>query len=122
MLVALGFAALVALRLDAGVEMSKVLAASAVVYLGAAALKKPVAAWPVFFATFIVIGVPEVLKLGFDATWAVLGIGIVLLVYGLVRRAERLPVQTLATLGFGGAAVIALLINPVVGSYLVAAA
>ena len=50
-LVGLGFAAFIAVSLDSGVELSKVLAASAVLYLGAAAFQRRGAAWPVFGAT-----------------------------------------------------------------------
>ncbi|WP_222853729.1 hypothetical protein [Fodinicola acaciae] len=120
-LAGLGFAAFLGLGLASGTELAKVLAASAVVYIGAAALKRPAAAWPVFFATFIAIGMPQVLKLGFDPTWSVLGLGVASLVYGLVRRAENLTPQTIAMLGFGAVAAIALFVNPVVGGFLVAA-
>lgn len=123
-LVGLGFAAFIAVSLDSGVELSKVLAASAVVYLGAAAFKRRSAAWPVFLATFVIIGAATFVDLSFDPAWAVLALGLLLLVYGLVRGAirpaEGLPLQTLAMLGYGGAAVITLFVNPVVGSYLVA--
>ena len=124
-LVGLGFAAFIAVGLDSGVELSKVLAASAVVYLGAAAFARRGAAWPVFLVTFVIIGAANFVDFGFDPAWAVLAVGIVLLGYGLVRGAirpaEGLPLQTLAMLGYGGAAVIALFLNPVAGSYLVAA-
>ena len=49
-LAGLGFAALVAFDLASRVELAPVLAASAEVYLGAAALRRPAAAWPLFFA------------------------------------------------------------------------
>jgi hypothetical protein len=124
-LVGLAFAAFIAVGLHSGVELSKVLAASAVVYLGASAFKRRGAAWPVFWATFVIIGAGTFFDFGFDPAWAVLAAGILLLVYGLVRGAirppEGLPLQTLAMLGYGGAAVIALFVNPIVGSYLVAA-
>lgn len=124
-LVGLAFAAFIAVGLDSGVELSKVLAASAVVYLGAAAFRRRGAAWPVFWVTAAVIGVGTFVDLGFDPAWAILGVGVLLLVYGLVRGAirpaEGLPLQTLAMLGYGGAAAIALFVNPIAGSYLVAA-
>jgi hypothetical protein len=123
-LVGLGFAAFIGFRMDSGVELSKVLAASAVLYLGAAAFQRRGAAWPVFGATFVIIGAATFVDFGFDPAWAVLAVGILLLFYGLVRGAirpaEGLPLQTLAMLGYGGVAVIALFVNPVVGSYLVA--
>ena len=123
-LVGLGFAAFIAVDLDSGVEVSKVLAASAVVYLGAAAFERRGAAWPVFWATVVIIGAGTFADFGFDPAWAVLAVGVLLLVYGLVRGAIRpadgLPLQTLAMLGYGGGAAIALFVNPVAGSYLVA--
>jgi hypothetical protein len=123
-LAGLAFAALVAFDLVAGVELAAVLAASAMIYLGAAALGRPRAAWPLFFATIVVITVVKVVDGGIDATWIVLGVGVILAAYGLVRGAIRpayaLPLQSLALLGFGAAAGLALLIDPVIGGYLVA--
>ncbi|MEV1178103.1 hypothetical protein [Nonomuraea sp. NPDC049784] len=129
-LVGLGAAALVALDMAAGVELAKVLAASAVVYLGAAAFGKPAATWPVFFLTFAVIVAANIIDDDFEATWAVLGLGVLLGGYGLLRgygpqRGKRpedagLPLQTVALLGFGAAATVALFIAPAAGSYLVA--
>jgi hypothetical protein len=120
----LGFAALVAYGMTSGLEMAAVLAASAVVYIGCAAIGKQRAAWPMFLATVVIITVMRVLDVSFDPAWAVLGAGILLGGYGLVRGAVRpgygLPLQTLAYLGFGGAAALALFINPTIGSCLVA--
>ena len=124
-LAGLGFAALVAYDLASGVDMAPVLAASAAVYLGAAALKRPAAAWPLFFATVVIITVARLLDDRFDPTWAILAGSVALLVYGLLRGASRpeygLPLQTLALAGFGAAAAAALLVNPELGAYLVAA-
>lgn len=50
-LIGVAFAALITFDLVRGVELAPVLAASAVVYLGAAALQRPMAAWPMFFAS-----------------------------------------------------------------------
>jgi hypothetical protein len=124
-LAGLGFAALVGVDLVSGVDLAPVLAASAAVYLGAAALQRPAAAWPLFFATVVVITVARLLDDRFDPTWVVLAGSVVLLIYGLARGAVRprygLPLQTLALAGFGAAAAAALLIAPELGSYLVAA-
>lgn len=124
-LAGLGFAALVALGMTSGTEMAAVLAAAAVMYLGAAALRRPRAAWPLFFATVVIITVCRLLDDRYEPTWVLLGAGIVLVGYGLVRGAispsyEVPPLQTLALLGFGAIATVALLTNPVIGSYLVA--
>lgn len=124
-LVGLGFAALVGFDLGSGVDLAPVLAASAAVYLGAAALQRPAAAWPLFFATVVVITVAQLLGDRFDPTWVVLAGSVALLIYGLARGAVRpgygLPLQTLALAGFGAAAAAALLVNPELGAYLVAA-
>jgi hypothetical protein len=69
--------------------------------------------------------VTDATKIGADATtWILLGLGIPLAGYGLLRGALRpsfgLPLQTLALLGFGAVAVIALLLVPAAGAYLVA--
>jgi hypothetical protein len=124
-LAGLGFAALIAFDLTSGVDLAPVLAASAAVYLGAAALRRPAAAWPLFFATAAVITVARLLDDRFEPTWVILAGGVALLVYGLLRGAGRpgygLPLQTVALLGFGAAAGAALMINPELGAALVAA-
>jgi len=124
-LVGVGFAALVAFDLTAGADLAPVLAASAVVYIGAAALQNPRAAWPIFFVTVVIITVARLVDGRLNATWAFLGLGLGLLVYGLLTRAWQppfgLPLQTVGLLVFGAAAAIALAISPDLGAYLVAA-
>jgi hypothetical protein len=124
MLAGLGFAALLALGMTSGTEMSAVLAAAALIYLGAAALRSPRAAWPLFFSTAVVITVCGLLDDRYEPTWILLGAGILLAGYGLVRGVGRprreVPLQSLALLGFGAIATVALLDDPVLGSYLVA--
>jgi len=124
-LTGLGFAVLQVLGMASGVEQAPVLAAAAAVYLGAAALQKPSAAWPLFLATAAVITVAKLVGDRFDGTLVVLGGGAALLVYGLLRGAIRpthgLPLQSIALLGFGAAAAAALVINADLGAYLVAA-
>jgi hypothetical protein len=123
-LAGLGFAALIAFGLVSGVELAPVLAASAAVYLGAAALQRPAAAWPLFFATAVVITVARLFDGRFEPTWVILAGAVALLLYGLLRGAGRpghgLPLQTVALLGFGAAAGAALTITPEPGAYLVA--
>jgi hypothetical protein len=124
-LAGLGFAALIAVDLVSGVELAAVLAASAAVYLGAAALQRPAAAWPLFFATVAVITIARLLEDGFEPTWVILAGAVALLIHGLRRGAGRpgygLPLQTVALVGFGAAAGAALMITPELGAYLVAA-
>jgi hypothetical protein len=124
-LAGLGFAALVAFDLASGVELAPVLAASAAIYLGAAALRRPAAAWPLFFATILIITAARLLSDRFEPTWVILASAAALGSYGLVRGAARpgygLPLQALALVGFGATAGAALMVNPDLGAYLVAA-
>jgi hypothetical protein len=135
-LAGLGFAALSAVDLASGVELAPVLAASAAIYLGAAALRRPAAAWPLFFATSAVLTVARLLGDRVEPTWLILAGAVALLVFGLLRGAAHpgygllrgaarpgygLPLQTLALLGFGAAAGTALVVDPELGAYLVAA-
>jgi hypothetical protein len=60
-----------------------------------------------------------------EPTWVILAGAVALGIYGLLRGAAHpgygLPLQTLALLGFGAAAGAALVVNPELGAYLVAA-
>jgi hypothetical protein len=124
-LAAVALAALTVIGLASGADLAPVLAASGLVYLGAAALRKQTTAWPVFFATFLVITVAKVVPGLPDATWILLGAALLFLVYGLLRGAVRpasgLPFQTFAMAVFGAAAAVALTVGGDVGAYLVAA-
>ena len=124
-LIGIGLAALVALDLSGGSELAPILAASGLVYLGAAALQKPSTAWPVFLGTVVVITAASSGKAAFDATWALLGVAGLFVVYGVLRGAARptsgLPLQTVAMVGVGLTAAIALMVGGDVGAYLVAA-
>ena len=119
-LAGLSFAALVAFDLASGVDLTPVLAASAAIYLGAAALGRPAAAWPLFFATIIVITVARLLEDRLEPTWVILAGAVALGIYGLLRGAAHpgygLPLQTLALLGFGAAAGAALVVNQELGA------
>jgi hypothetical protein len=121
-LAGLGFAALIAVDLVSGVELAPILAASAAVYLGAAALQRPAAAWPLFFATAVVITVARLADDRFEPTWVILASAAALLIYGLLRGAGHpgygLPLQTVALLGFGAAAAAAaaLMMTPELGA------
>jgi hypothetical protein len=105
---------------DGGVGLAPVLAASAVIYLGAAALGRRGASWPLFLGAFAVLAVA-----GEAATWVLVGVAVLLAGYGLLRGAVRpaggLPLQALAMAGFGAVALVALQVSPELGSYLVAA-
>jgi hypothetical protein len=94
-------------------DVAPVVTASAFVYLGAAALKRRAAAWPMFFVSVIVITVGFRVP-GLDpswSSWAMVGIAAVLLVYGLIRGALRppwgVPLQAAAMAVFAAAAIAA---------------
>jgi hypothetical protein len=114
---------------ESGSELAPILAASGLVYLGAAALRKPRSAWPLFLGTFVVISATRIAArfgvAAFDATWVFLGLAVVFVGYGLLTGAARpaygLPLQSVAMLVVGAAAVIALMVNEDVGACLVAA-
>ena len=130
-LAAIGLTALMAYGLSDGSELAPIVAASALVYLGAAALRKPAMAWPVFFGASAILTVAKVLLAGetgaaADApTWVLLGVAVLVLIYGLLRGAARppegLPLQAIAMAAFGTIAAIAVLVNDTLGGYLVAA-
>ncbi|QLY30315.1 hypothetical protein [Nocardia huaxiensis] len=117
-LAALILAAATAYDLTSGVDLAQIIAASAIVYLGSAALGNQNTAWPVFLVTFVVIGAAK--AIGFDGTWILLALAVPLAIYGLTRRRD-IGLQGAAMLAFGAVAVIALLIDETVGAYLVAA-
>jgi hypothetical protein len=122
-LAGIAFAVLVAIGMANGVEQAPVLAAAATVYIGCAGLQKPGAAWPIFLGSVAVITVLKLLD--FDPTLIVLGCGAALGIYGLLRGFVRpgygLPLQSVALLGFGAVAAIALFVDTDLGAYLVAA-
>jgi hypothetical protein len=124
-LAGVALAGFIALGTSSGSELAPILAASGLVYLGAAALRKPAAAWPLFFLTFVVITAARIGVANFDATWVFLGLAAVFVAYGLLRGAARpidgLPLQTIAMAAVGTTAAIALIANADVGAYLVAA-
>lgn len=124
-LTGIGLAGLIALGMPSGSELAPILAASGIVYLGAAALGRPSAAWPLFLVTFVVITATRIGVVSIDATWIFLGLAALFVGYGFLHRAaysiESLPLQAIAMVGFGAVAAIALILNGALGAYLVAA-
>jgi hypothetical protein len=120
----IGLAGFIALDTSSGRELAPILAASGLVYLGAAALRKPSAAWPLFFGTFVVITATKIGVAPFDATWVFLGLAALFVGYGLRHGAahpiDGLPLQAIAMVGCGTAAAIALIVTGDVGAYVVA--
>jgi hypothetical protein len=106
-------------------ESAPILAASGFVYLGAAALRKPSAAWPLFFVTFLVIAAGRIGLIPIDPTWIVLGLAAITFLYGVWRGAGRswagLPLQTIAMAVVGAGAAFAAAVNGTIGASVVAA-
>lgn len=90
-------------------------AAAASCYLAAAALGRPWIAWAWIPVASIVVITSEIVGLSWWVGLAVFAI--VLVVVGVMRRAHLRPLtaQGLAMLGFGGLAVIAVLLSPRLG-------
>jgi hypothetical protein len=122
-LLGIAIAALVALGQARGSQLAPILAASGLVYLGAAALRQPGAAWPLFFGTFVVL---TVVRLGanVDATWVFICAAAILFAYGLWHGATRpfagLPLQTIAMVVIATGAALAAAVDADLGAYVVA--
>jgi hypothetical protein len=118
-------AVVVGLDLGDGADLAPTLPAMALIYLAAAALRKPSAAWPLFPAAALVILATEALAGDGDATWVFFGLAAPLVAYALwpgTRRADRsLLGQAIAMVGFGAVAAVAVGAGDDLGAYLVAA-
>lgn len=114
---ALGFAA-AAFQIVTGVDADAVaitVAVAASCYLAAAALGRPWIAWATILIGSAVVTLSEIA----DIAWwlGLAAFAVVLAVVGVLRRTQgrALTAQGLAMLGFGGLAVVAVLISPRVG-------
>jgi hypothetical protein len=112
-----------AVGIESGAEVAAIVTASAFVYVGAAALQRRVAAWPVFAVSFVVVGIGSRVD-GVNATWVMLALAALLAVYGVLRGALRppwgLPLQAAAILVLAAAALAALEVNQTAAGLLVA--
>ncbi|MCZ2264325.1 hypothetical protein [Isoptericola sp. QY 916] len=103
-------------------DVAPVLAASGLVYLAAAALGRPGAAWLAFGVTFVLIGATKVVDL--DPTPWMIGLAVVLVVVGLAAGRRRppwsLPLQAAAMLVLGAAASVAVRLDATAGGLVVA--
>jgi hypothetical protein len=124
-LAGVALAGFVAFTGSAGDDSAPILAASGFVYLGAAALRKPSAAWPLFLVTFLVIAADRVGIIPIDPTWVVLGLAAIAFLYGVRQGAGRswegLPLQTIAMVVVGAGAAFAVAVNGAIGASVVAA-
>ncbi|MCK9795911.1 hypothetical protein M1843_19370 [Isoptericola sp. 4D.3] len=105
-------------------DVAPVLAASGFVYVAAAALGRPGAAWAAFGVTFVLIGVAKVADL--DPTPWMIALAVVLAVVGLAAGRGRppwsLPLQAAAMLVLAAAALLAVRADATVGGLIVAVA
>ncbi|MEV6278249.1 hypothetical protein [Nocardia sp. NPDC051832] len=117
-LAGIAFAAITAYDLATGVDLAQIIAASALIYLGAAALGRQSTAWPLFLGTFVVITIAKIA--GLDSTVVLLALAVPLVAYAVIEHRD-ITVQGLAVLAFGAVALTALVVNEQLGAYLVAA-
>lgn len=91
-------------------DIAQVVMASGFVYLGAAALRQRMTAWPLFLVAFALITIGFVVP-GFNPSWWMLGIVAILVVYGLARDGLRppwgIPMQAAAMIALAAAAISA---------------
>jgi hypothetical protein len=121
-LIGIVFAVNVSLHLPAGAGVAPVLAASAVVYVGAAACGRRAAAWPVFGVTVALITIAHLFDTAVGSTGVLLILGIVLAGVGFLRAATRkeMLLQALGLVGFGAMALLAAGATPLLGAYVAA--
>jgi hypothetical protein len=103
--------------------VAPVLAASAVVYVGAAAFGRRAAAWPVFGVTVALITIGQLFDTAVGPTGVLLILGIVLAGVGFLRAAttrKEMLLQALGLVGFGAMALMAAGATPLLGAYLAA--
>jgi hypothetical protein len=87
-------------------------------YLAAAALDRPWVAWAAVPIASVAVTAGQFVDI--DPWFVIGGASVVLIVVGLLRRASQpaLTAQSLAMLGYGGAAVLALAFSPMAGAVL----
>lgn len=118
--VGIAFAVFVA---AAGGTTAPVLVAAGFVYIGAAAVGRRSAAWPMFGVTFVLIGAGRFVP-GVDPVTLMLAAGLLLAVAGFVlgrgRPGHGLPLQLAALLAIGAIAYLASTVSPQVAAVIVA--
>ncbi|MFF0339997.1 hypothetical protein [Kribbella sp. NPDC004875] len=116
-------AAFTSVGLVSGADVAAVVTASGFVYLGAAALRRRGAAWPVFAISFVLVGIGSQVET-VNASWLMLAPAAVLAAYGVIRGALRpawgLPLQSAAMIVLAAAALAALEVNRTAAGLLVA--
>jgi hypothetical protein len=120
----IALALLTGLGIAGGADIAPVVTASGFVYLGAAAFKRPAAAWPMFAAAFVLITIGFLVP-SVDPSWWMVGVAAGLAAYGLARGALSppwgLPLQSAAMVVFATAAITAVNVGATWAGFLVAA-
>ncbi|WP_206185374.1 hypothetical protein [Sphingosinicella sp. CPCC 101087] len=108
---------------ESGADLGAIVAASGLVYLGAAALHRRWTAWPVFFLSVLVIAAAKTARIGAGATWILLGLAGLFFAWGLLHDVRRssFSAQAIGMAVFGTLAATVLVLDHVTGAYLVAA-
>ena len=119
----IALALLTGLGIAGGADVAPVVTASGFIYLGAAALQRPAAAWPMFAVAFVVMTIGVLV--GVDPSWWMLGIAAGLVAYGLARGALHpswgVPLQSAAMVILTAAAIAAVNVGATWAGFLVAA-
>jgi hypothetical protein len=117
-------ALLTGLGIAGGADVAPVVTASGFVYLGAAALQRPTAAWPMFAVAFVLMTIGFLVP-GVDPSWWMLGVVACLVAYGLARGARRpswgVPLQSAAMILLAAIAITAVNVGATWAGFLVAA-
>lgn len=104
-------------------DASAVVTASALVYLGSAALGLRWSAWPIFGVSFVLISIGFLVP-AFDPTLIMIALAVLLIGYGFVRGRGKplhgLPLQLIAMVILAGLALIAARQDPALSAILVA--
>ncbi|WP_433528836.1 hypothetical protein ACQPYA_21180 [Micromonospora sp. CA-263727] len=113
------------LGISHGGQVASVVAASGFVYLAAAATGRPGAAWPAFGVTFVLVGL-GLAPTGFDPVPWICVAAVGLAIFGSVRVGPRpawsLPLQSVAMLVLGAAALLAVSADHLAGGIIVSVA
>jgi hypothetical protein len=119
----MALALLTGLGIASAADVAPVVTASGFVYLGAAALQRPSAAWPMFLVAFILITISFLVP-AVDPSWWMLGLAACLVAYGLTRGALRpqwgVPLQSVAMVMLAAVAITAVHVGATWAGFLVA--
>jgi hypothetical protein len=124
-LAGLAAGAMLAYGIASGADVAAVLTASGFIYVVAAAVGRPAAAWPAFGVSFVLVALGKIVPAA-DPVWTMSALAAVIAVVGVVRGRLRpghgLPLQSAAMLVLAVVALVATQAAPVAAGLLVAGA